>query len=90
MFKQSSGYNPNLFRPKLTIAQQPWRKITRLSSGEIIVPAIVWGGTGGFGWGVVRYLTTGQWFVWEIIFLGLLAIIICAGGIYLFKVWHSR
>ncbi|OGL61366.1 hypothetical protein A3H10_03995 [Candidatus Uhrbacteria bacterium RIFCSPLOWO2_12_FULL_46_10] len=57
---------------------------------EIAPPAIVWGGTIGFGWGAIRYLTTGQPAWDEAFIMAIPGIIICFGIFYLKRAWRDR
>jgi len=62
----------------------------RPKPNEYMPPAIVWGGTIGFGWGVLRYMTSGQPAWEEAFFMAIPGVIICAGFFYLKLMWQHR
>lgn len=57
---------------------------------EIAPPAIVWGGTIGFGWEVIRYLELGDQRWEEAILVAIPSTAICFGIFYLRIAWRSR
>ena len=58
--------------------------------GDFAPPAIAWGGTIGFGWGVIRYLALGYTVWHEAVAAGIIGVVICFGIFYIKAAWKRH
>jgi protein-S-isoprenylcysteine O-methyltransferase Ste14 len=70
--------------------QQPWTARSFSPAATVVQPALVWGGTFGFGWAAVRQTLTGQLLWVETLAVSTLAVLVCAGSFYLKRAWEER